>query len=230
MIINCSQVLAAAAATAAASGLGGAQGLPPQLPSSGGGASTASHGGRRRRKEEVAKQATIRQHYYPEGGWGYVVALVGFAAQLMTHGLQMSFGVLLLVLLHRWDSPQQTTTSTTSSLPFSHLQQMRAHLATGSTDEGGGEVATAAASRVAIRSYRWIEAGKRRRRDANIITTTKPLSFSLPRNLGNACPLLESRKRPERASTLGKNGCGKGGAGEKGHIKGARKDGCRMHE
>ena len=140
--------LAAAAATAAASGLGakpGGLGLPPPLPSS----STVSHA-RRRRKEE-AKQATIRQHYYPEGGWGYVVVVVGFLAQLMTHGLQMSFGVLLLVLLHRWDSP--------SAQPFSHLaaaqlQQQQQQLSVEGVEAAASRVA------VAIRSYRWIEAGR----------------------------------------------------------------------
>lgn len=56
---------------------------------------------RKKRKEEL-KQATIRQHYYPEGGWGYVVVCVGFLVQIITHGFQMSFGILLLALLRRY--------------------------------------------------------------------------------------------------------------------------------
>ena len=48
------------------------------------------------------KQATIRQHYYPEGGWGFVVVIVAVIVQIITHGLQLSFGVLILAIKRRW--------------------------------------------------------------------------------------------------------------------------------
>lgn len=63
---------------------------------------------RRKRKEEL-KQATIRQHYYPEGGWGFVIVLIGFIVQTITHGLQMSFGVILLALLRRFEDDANET-------------------------------------------------------------------------------------------------------------------------
>ena len=50
------------------------------------------------------KQATIRQHYYPEGGWGYIVLLCASLVNILAHGLQLSFGVLLLAILRRWGS------------------------------------------------------------------------------------------------------------------------------
>ena len=40
--------------------------------------------------------STIRQHYYPEGGWGWIVIFIGIVVQLLTHGIQMSYGVLIL--------------------------------------------------------------------------------------------------------------------------------------
>ena len=56
---------------------------------------------KRKRKEEM-KQATIRQHYYPEGGWGFVVVIVAVIVQIITHGLQLSFGILILAIKRRW--------------------------------------------------------------------------------------------------------------------------------
>ena len=68
----------------------------PAIPSMSGSTNT-----RKRRKEEL-KQATIKQHYYPEGGWGWVVVLTAFLVQVVSHGFQMSFGVILVLLTRRW--------------------------------------------------------------------------------------------------------------------------------
>ncbi|XP_058127395.1 monocarboxylate transporter 8-like [Anopheles ziemanni] len=45
--------------------------------------------------------STIKQHYYPEGGWGWIVVLVGVLVHILTHGLQTSVGVLILAAA-RW--------------------------------------------------------------------------------------------------------------------------------
>ena len=58
----------------------------------------------RKRREKEVKQATIRQHYYPEGGWGYIVLLSAFLVNILAHGLQLSFGVLLVAIQRRWSS------------------------------------------------------------------------------------------------------------------------------
>jgi len=63
--------------------------------------SATSIGTRRKRKNEV-KNATIRQHYYPEGGWGYVVLIVAFLVQILTHGLQLSYGVTEFAIFDKW--------------------------------------------------------------------------------------------------------------------------------
>ena len=46
--------------------------------------------------------ASIFQHYYPEGGWGYVILLCGFLVQVFAHGFQLSFGILLPIIYHRF--------------------------------------------------------------------------------------------------------------------------------
>ncbi|XP_049286116.1 monocarboxylate transporter 8-like isoform X1 [Anopheles funestus] len=40
--------------------------------------------------------STIKQHYYPEGGWGWIIVLVGVLVHILTHGLQTAVGVLIL--------------------------------------------------------------------------------------------------------------------------------------
>jgi hypothetical protein len=66
-------------------------------------ASVTSVNTKKKRKEEL-KQATIRQHYYPEGGWGYIVVTVAFLVQVIAHGFQMAVGILILWLMKRWGS------------------------------------------------------------------------------------------------------------------------------
>lgn len=68
---------------------------------------------KRKRKEEM-KQATIKQHYYPEGGWGFVVLIVAVIVQIITHGLELSFGIIMLAIKRRW----QDTDNIQISKPF----------------------------------------------------------------------------------------------------------------
>ena len=49
--------------------------------------------------KSYGKSATFRQHYYPEGGWGWVVAFCCFLVNVFTYGIQLSFGVLQLELV-----------------------------------------------------------------------------------------------------------------------------------
>ena len=50
-------------------------------------------------KGHYGKAATFRQHYYPEGGWGWVITVCAAIVQIFTTGIQLSFGVLYLQLL-----------------------------------------------------------------------------------------------------------------------------------
>ncbi|KAK4300477.1 hypothetical protein Pmani_027321 [Petrolisthes manimaculis] len=60
-----------------------------------GGIGVGGMGGRDRR-------ATMTQHYYPEGGWGWVVVLVASIIHALTHGLHMAFGALLPLAMVRF--------------------------------------------------------------------------------------------------------------------------------
>jgi len=69
--------------------------------------SVTSIGTRKKKQDKHDKEiknATIRQHYYPEGGWGYIVLTVALAVNILAHGLQLSFGVTLLAIQRRWGS------------------------------------------------------------------------------------------------------------------------------
>jgi hypothetical protein len=42
------------------------------------------------------KTATLRRHYYPEGGWGWVVVGCSVGVHVLNHGLQLGGGAVLL--------------------------------------------------------------------------------------------------------------------------------------
>lgn len=41
------------------------------------------------------KKVTLKRHYYPEGEWGFIVMIVVMCVQIISHGLQTSWGVLM---------------------------------------------------------------------------------------------------------------------------------------
>ena len=45
---------------------------------------------------------TIRTHYYPEGGWGWIVCACAFLAHVTTSGAQLSAGALHIVLANKF--------------------------------------------------------------------------------------------------------------------------------
>lgn len=51
---------------------------------------------------DIRQLVTLKQHYYPEGGWGWVVAAVAVAAHLLTHGLHLASGVFIQELVHKF--------------------------------------------------------------------------------------------------------------------------------
>jgi hypothetical protein len=51
---------------------------------------------------DVRQLLTLKQHYYPEGGWGWVVVVVGVLVQLLSHGLHVACGVLLDEVVRRF--------------------------------------------------------------------------------------------------------------------------------
>ena len=41
---------------------------------------------------------TLKQHYYPEGGWGWVIVLVTLCVQIISHGLQFALAMYVMCL------------------------------------------------------------------------------------------------------------------------------------
>ncbi|XP_063846304.1 monocarboxylate transporter 10-like isoform X2 [Scylla paramamosain] len=62
--------------------------LPSELPS--------ECGDKQANQDDTSKKETIGRHYYPEGGWGWVVLVMALLVHVMTHGLHQAAGVLLL--------------------------------------------------------------------------------------------------------------------------------------
>ena len=59
------------------------------------------------------KSATFRQHYYPEGGWGWVITFCCYMVNIFTTGLQMSFGLILPeIVKHCQNNESKPNTST----------------------------------------------------------------------------------------------------------------------
>jgi hypothetical protein len=45
---------------------------------------------------------TLKQHYYPEGGWGWIIVAVSFAVHVLNQGLHMSSGVMLPIIVRNF--------------------------------------------------------------------------------------------------------------------------------
>lgn len=54
-----------------------------------------THAASRQLVAELRQLLTLKQHYYPEGGWGWVVLLVGLLVQILSHGAHGAVGVFL---------------------------------------------------------------------------------------------------------------------------------------
>lgn len=48
------------------------------------------------------KRITLNKHYYPEGGWGYVIIVITILAHLISHGLQLTSGLLMSPAMTRF--------------------------------------------------------------------------------------------------------------------------------
>ncbi|KAK9303602.1 hypothetical protein QLX08_004764 [Tetragonisca angustula] len=48
---------------------------------------------------------TLKQHYYPEGGWGWVVLFVGTLVQMLSHGVHGSSGIFLQQVAGKFGHP-----------------------------------------------------------------------------------------------------------------------------
>lgn len=52
---------------------------------------------------------TLKQHYYPEGGWGWFIVFIAVVVHVLNHGLQYGSGVLLPFILKQFATSTYTT-------------------------------------------------------------------------------------------------------------------------
>lgn len=52
---------------------------------------------------------TIKQHYYPEGGWGWVTLTTGTMALTLTHGLQTAVGIWIVEIARKHPKEASST-------------------------------------------------------------------------------------------------------------------------
>jgi len=57
------------------------------------------------------KSATFRQHYYPEGGWGWVITFCAVLVQILTTGVQFSYGILYIHIVGVFGSENAMSTA-----------------------------------------------------------------------------------------------------------------------
>uniref|UniRef100_A0A8W7PWH2 Uncharacterized protein n=1 Tax=Anopheles coluzzii TaxID=1518534 RepID=A0A8W7PWH2_ANOCL len=60
----------------------------------------------------MAARRLLCRRYYPEGGWGWVVIVVGILVHTMTHGLQLSYGPLMANVMRYFGKPFTDTECT----------------------------------------------------------------------------------------------------------------------
>lgn len=51
---------------------------------------------------DLRQLLTLKQHYYPEGGWGWIVVICAFLVHILSYGLQTSEGLLYLEILKKF--------------------------------------------------------------------------------------------------------------------------------
>ncbi|KAK3852391.1 hypothetical protein Pcinc_041020 [Petrolisthes cinctipes] len=66
--------------------------------------------------EDPNKRETIGSHYYPEGGWGWVVAVMALMVQIVAHGLHQAGGVMLLHTLAKFPESSLLAAKATQNL------------------------------------------------------------------------------------------------------------------
>uniref|UniRef100_A0A182FK01 Uncharacterized protein n=1 Tax=Anopheles albimanus TaxID=7167 RepID=A0A182FK01_ANOAL len=81
----------------------------------GGGGRVGGIGGHYKKGEGIPPSPTFQQlmaarrllcrRYYPEGGWGWVVIVVGILVHTLTHGLHLGYGPLMGAVMRSFDKP-----------------------------------------------------------------------------------------------------------------------------
>jgi len=62
------------------------------------------------------KKITLNKHYYPEGGWGYVIIIITILVHLISHGLQLASGLLMSPAMTRFEQTVENSGTTYRTL------------------------------------------------------------------------------------------------------------------
>lgn len=81
-------------------GLFRSRSLPQLLYATDSGLGSFSDGGQpqnntQRSQGDFRQLLTLKQHYYLEGGWGWVIFVIAIIVQTLTHGLQVGYGIMV---------------------------------------------------------------------------------------------------------------------------------------
>ncbi|KAK7605250.1 hypothetical protein V9T40_007108 [Parthenolecanium corni] len=103
-------------------GLFRSRSLPQLLYGTDSGVCSFSDGGQpqgnvQRSQGDFRQLLTLKQHYYPEGGWGWVIVFCALCVQTMTHGLQFGSGVLVAECVRKF-GPKIVDSAGTPSVRF----------------------------------------------------------------------------------------------------------------
>uniref|UniRef100_A0A182QM13 Monocarboxylate transporter n=1 Tax=Anopheles farauti TaxID=69004 RepID=A0A182QM13_9DIPT len=95
---------------------------------------------------DLRQLITLKQHYYPEGGWGWLVTYIGIVVNCIAHGLQLSAGVFLL----------QTGTHIFPHLTVAAASQTSQDTDRAGTSEDKAQRTKSEPNRVGLDSPRWV--------------------------------------------------------------------------
>ncbi len=60
--------------------------------------------------KKLKEMKTLKQHYYPEGGWGWIVVVVTFLVQTLSVGFPIGLGMFLIDLPPQLSMPRKMET------------------------------------------------------------------------------------------------------------------------
>lgn len=75
---------------------------------------------------EKPSVSTIRQHYYPEGGWGWVVCACALLVHMLTHGVHGAYGLLLIIIRQQFHGDDDAYTLH-AGMAFARLHLQSSH-------------------------------------------------------------------------------------------------------
>ncbi|KAK6641285.1 hypothetical protein RUM44_012994 [Polyplax serrata] len=67
---------------------------------------------------DLRQLLTLKQHYYPEGGWGWIVVLCAFLVQCLSHGFHGASGIILQEVIRRFEHVEEYKAGTSNDWSF----------------------------------------------------------------------------------------------------------------